>query len=129
VAAALGTAHGTRAIVAYDGWFATAPLSVYLPGVPWTGPGEPPGTDAGKAVTITELDIVGGTTDQLSALPTGVRLIDARSVDGHQVDRFALPAGPPTTPTAILQGASSLLSPAPSGLTAPTSVMIQRRSA
>ena len=65
VAAALGTAHGTRAIVAYDGQFATAPLSLYLHGTPWTGAGAPPGVGAGP-VTISELDIVGNIAEDLS---------------------------------------------------------------
>ena len=42
IASALGRAGSTRAIVAYDGEFATGPLSIYLHGVPWSGPGMAP---------------------------------------------------------------------------------------
>ena len=42
VAAALGRARGTRAIAAYDGTFATAPLAVTMPGVAWTGADQTP---------------------------------------------------------------------------------------
>jgi hypothetical protein len=127
VAAALGTAAGTRAIVAYPEQFATGPLSVYLRGVPWSGPGEPAGTDAGP-VTIGELDIVGDAGAQRSRLP-GLRLIGVRVVDGYQVDRFKILRPRSTDPAEILAHAETLLSPAPSGLTPPATVMIQRPSA
>jgi mannosyltransferase len=122
VAAALGSPTGTRAIVAYDGQFATGPLSYYLPGVPWSGPGEPRGTDSG-AVTITELDVVGNTFDQRSKVP-GVRLIDSRTVDGYVIDRYRLPAPQRTTPAQITALAMRLLSP---GTQVPP--IIQRTSA
>jgi mannosyltransferase len=110
VAAALGSPTGTRAIVAYDGQFATGPLSFYMPGIPWSGPGEPAGTDAGP-VTITELDIVGDSGQQRGALPDGVRLISDRTVDGYLVDRFKLPAPQHSTPLQITALAMALLSP------------------
>jgi 4-amino-4-deoxy-L-arabinose transferase-like glycosyltransferase len=109
VAAALGSPTGTRAIVAYDGQFATGPLSYYMPGIPWSGPGEPRGTGTGP-VTITELDVIGNTLDQRSTVP-GFRLIDSRTVDGYVVDRYTLPAPRRTTPTQITALAMRLLSP------------------
>jgi len=121
VAAALGTAHGTRAIVAYPGQFATAPLSLYLKGTPWTGAGAPPGIGSGP-VTISELDIVGSTAESLSRLPAGIRLISARAVNIYQVDRFALATPWHTDSVAIGARALTLLGPTPPGL----AVMIQR---
>ncbi len=124
VAAALGTTDATRAIVAYDGQFATGPLSFYLPRVPWAGPPTTGSTDA-TAVTIRELDIVGGLSQRLGRLPPGTRLIGARAVDGHQVDRFKLAAPWPTDPLEIKARATALLSPAPSD----SAVIIQHASA
>jgi mannosyltransferase len=128
VAAALGSPSGTRAIVAYPGQFATGPLSVYMPGVPWSGPGEPAGTNAGAA-TIGELDIVGDPSERLSPLPKGVSRIGTQVVDGYQVDRFRLSPSLHLAPSSILAHAESLLSPAPAGLTGQSAVMIQRASA
>jgi Dolichyl-phosphate-mannose-protein mannosyltransferase len=123
VAAALGSPTGTRAIVAYDGQFATGPLSFYMPGIHWSGPGEPRGTDSGP-VTIGELDVVGDSGQQRGALPNGIRLISARTVDGYLVDRFKLPAPQRTTPAEITALAMRLLSP---GAQVPP--IIQRTSA
>ena len=123
VAAALGTPTGTRAIVAYDSQFATGPLSFYLPGVPWSGPGEPPGTDAGP-VTIDELDVVGDRGQQPGALFGGIRQISGRDVDGYLVYRFKLPAPWSTDPAGIEARAQRLLPDA-----APVAPMIQRISA
>jgi hypothetical protein len=125
VVAALGTARGARAIVAYDGSFATGPLSFYLPRVSWAGPGAAPGANAGPA-TISELDVVGDAAQELGSLPDGVRLIGERRVDGYQVDRFALAAPWRATVSQIQSRAVSLLAPAP----APTPpVLFQRASA
>lgn len=112
IATALGRPVGPRAIVAYDGPFATGPLSVYLPRVAWAGPGQaalPPGP-----VGIAELDIVGSAGDTLSRLPRGFRLIGApRAVDGYEVDRIRLPAGWNATAPQIYSRAAALLGPAP----------------
>jgi mannosyltransferase len=108
VAAALGTHTGTRAIVAYDSQFATGPLSFYLPGVPWSGPGEPRGTDAGP-VTIDELDVVGDRGQPPGRLTGGVRRIAGRDVDGYLVYRFKLPRPTTMTPAQIEARALQLL--------------------
>ena len=130
VASALGRMEGragsasARAIVAYPGEFATGPLSVYLRGVPWSGPGLAPGTGDGPA-TISELDIVANAAQPLAANLGGARLIGHRTVDGYLVDRFALGAPWQTTGPAIVARADGLLSLAPAG----AAVMIQRRVA
>ncbi len=124
VAAALGSHTGTRAIVAYDGQFASGPLSFYLHGVPWSGPGEASGTDVGP-VTIDELDIVGDPGQSLAPLPAGVREISGRNVDGYLVYRFKLP-GPWRTDPAQINARALQLLPGP-GTSLPP--MIQRTSA
>ena len=124
VAAALGSHTGTRAIVAYDGQFATAPLSFYLRGTPWSGPGEARGTDAGP-VTIDELDVVGDPGQSPAALPPGVTKISGRTVDGYLVYRFKLP-GPWRTDPAQINARASQLLPGPGTGLPP---MIQRTSA
>jgi len=111
VAAALGRPSATRAIVAYDGVFAAAPLSVYLTGVPWAGPGMAP--QAPAPVRVSEVDVVGSVYDSLSRLPAGVRLIGRRAVDSYEVDRFALAAPWDMAPAAIGARAAQLLSPEP----------------
>jgi mannosyltransferase len=121
VATALGSPSGTRAIVAYDGQFATGPLSYYLPGIPWSGPGEAPGTDTGP-VTIDELDVVGDTGQAPAALPRGIAKISSRDVDGYLVYRFKLAAPWSTDPAQVNSRALQLL-PGP-GTTLPP--MIQR---
>ena len=121
VAAALGAGRVTRAIVAYPGQFAAGPLSVYLPRVPWSGPGSPPTTGMGPA-TIRELDIVGNAPQQLGRSPLGMRLIASRTVDGYVVDRFSLSAPWSTAGPQIVQRADALLSAGPS---AAPSVLIQ----
>jgi len=115
VAAALGKPSSTRAIVAYDGAFAAAPLAVYLPGVPWTGSGQIPQT--GQApVTVHELDIVGSPWQTLARpLPAGTRLLAAGAVSGYQVDRFALRPGWRSTRSEIAARAATLLGPAATG--------------
>lgn len=123
VAAALGRPSATRAIVAYDGVFAAAPLSVYLSGAPWAGPGMTP--QSGAPVSVSEVDIVGSVYDSRSRLPAGVRLIGRRAVDSYEVDRFALAAPWDMAPAAIGARAAQLLSPEPSG----AAVLIQTASA
>jgi hypothetical protein len=113
VAAQLGTHTGTRAIVAYDGQFATGPLSFYLRGVPWSGPGEAPGANSGPAV-IDELDIVGDRGQPLGRLTGGIRRISGRDVDGYLVYRFKLPRPVMMTPSEIEAQAMALLRYGPS---------------
>ncbi len=123
VAAALGRASAPRAIVAYDGQFATGPLSIYLPHIPWAGPGQ---TALGAGPVATgELDIVGSAGDTLGRLPPGVSVIATRRVNGYEVDRLRLPAGWRATPTAIVQRATTLLTPA----SPDAAVIMQGRSA
>ena len=113
VAAALGRARGTRAIAAYDGTFATAPLAVIMPGVAWTGPDQTP--QVGQTpVTVREVDVVGDLGQSVSAhLPAGVRLLSSRTVDNYLVYRFAL-RRPWTavTPQQIGASATKLVGPA-----------------
>jgi mannosyltransferase len=111
VAAALGprtTGSDARAIVAYPGDFATGPLSLYLRGTPWAGPGLAPGTDAGPA-TISELDIVHNAGQSLPTAPAGARLIAQRDVDGYLVARYALSAPVSATAPEVLARADALL--------------------
>jgi hypothetical protein len=111
VSAALGRANGPRAIVTYDGVFASAPLSIYLPRVPWSGPGMAP---VGSApVRVSEVDVVGSTSQQVASLPAGVRLISSRAVDGYRVVRFALTPAWTLAPAEIGARASTLLGPGP----------------
>jgi Dolichyl-phosphate-mannose-protein mannosyltransferase len=124
VAAALGPPTGTRAIVAYDGQFATGPLSFYLQGIPWSGPGEAAGTDTGP-VTISELDVVGDRGQSPSALPAGISKISSLAVDGYLVYRFKLP-GPWRTDPAQINARALQLLPG-QGTSLPP--MIQRTSA
>ena len=118
VAAALGPARGTRAIAAYDGTFATAPLAVTMPGVAWTGPNQTPQVSQAP-VTVTEVDVVGDVgqsvnRQSVNRLPGGVRLLSSRRVDSYLVYRFAL-SRPwrAITPQEIAQRASTLVGPAP----------------
>ncbi len=121
VAAALGPARGTRAIAAYDGTFATAPLAVTMPGVAWTGPDQTPQVSQAP-VKVTELDVVGDVGQSVNRLPGGVRLLSSRQVDNYLVYRFALRrTGRAVTPQAMGQLAARLVGPA-SGIPA---VLIQ----
>ncbi len=86
VAAALGPPRRDRAIVAYDGEFAAAPLSIYLHGVAWAGPGR---AQQNAAVTVYEIDVIGN-LDQQASSAAGTRLIGWRAVDGIRVARFSL---------------------------------------
>ncbi|MGI8712305.1 MAG: hypothetical protein ACR2NR_03810 [Solirubrobacteraceae bacterium] len=121
VAAALGPAHGTRAIVAYPGQFATGSLSIYLRGVPWSGPGEH--ASAAGPVTISELDVVANAGQQLTqAHHPGARLTGRATVNGYVIYRFRLSAPWPTTSPAIADRANALLYLPPTG----SAVMVQR---
>jgi uncharacterized membrane protein len=125
VADALGPARATRAVVAYDGQFATPSLALYMPGVAWTGPGQDPQVSEAPA-TVRELDVVGDVPQQVASnLPAGIRLISARRVDDYLVDRFALPRPMRATPAQFGALALRLLGPAPPG----PAVLIQRPSA
>jgi hypothetical protein len=106
VAAALGTSAPPRAVLAYDGGFASVPLSWYLPRVPLNQPTSP--------VSIRELDLVG--SEYLRAanpLPAGVSALGSRVVDGYLVQRFALSPAWELTTGAIATRAASLLAAAP----------------
>ena len=105
VARALGTPHGTRAIVAYDGALATDPLTLYLPGVVWR--------QTGRQVAVSELDIVASPLQQPAPAPAGVALTGRRSVDGYVVSRFSLLGPWRGTPTELGTRAGALLAPAP----------------
>jgi mannosyltransferase len=114
VAAALGPASGSRAVVAYDGGFAAQPLAIYLPRVPWSFSGE----TGGNPVTVSEVDVIGNVYQASPrVLPSGARRISSRTVDGFLVDRFALDPAWTATPAAIGARAGSLLGP-PSGVPA-----------
>jgi len=116
VAALLGNATRPRAIVAYDGTYATAPLALYLRGVSWKGSGEDPNADPGALVRLREIDIVGNTAQQVSGkLPTGVRLISARSLDGYLVASFSLARTRTLSSYAVSDLAPSLVGPATPG--------------
>jgi uncharacterized membrane protein len=123
VAAALGKPTATRAIVVYAGVFGGGPLSVYLPGVPWSGPGM--AAQSAAPVTVSELDIVGNTAQRLSALPAATRLLGSQAVDGLKVVRLGLDSPWRLSPAQIAGRAVRLLGPAPPG----PSVLVQRVSA
>jgi hypothetical protein len=114
VATALGRPVGTRAIVAYDGPFATGPLLIYLPRS---------SLSSGAAVSVAEVDVIGSTYQSVGkSPPAGVRLIGTRTVDGYLVARFTIAPGNPVSPQQI---APSLVGPEPAGAGA---VLIQRAS-
>ncbi len=124
VATALGHAASTRAIVAYDGEFAGGPLSIYLRGIPWSGPGMTPQSSA--PVSVSELDIVADSEQQLqSPFPSGTRLISSKLVDGYRVIRLGLAAPVQLSPAALGNSATQLLG----GVAAQPSVLIQRPDA
>jgi hypothetical protein len=117
VAAALGPASGPRAVLAYDGKFAEAPLSFYLPGSRVAG---------GAPVALGEVDVVGSTFQSIPRrLPAGVRLIDSKSVGGYQVARFSVPAAWRLDAGQLVARAGSLLGPPE----LEPAVLIQRGSA
>jgi hypothetical protein len=122
IADALGKSSVPRAmaVLADDGEFAAGPLSIYLPRVAWAGPGEKLNYSP-ALVTVSELDIVGTTYQTLAnPLPSGVRQIGFRSVDGYDVFRFRLAPPLRLNRAQLGQQALALLSPAP-----PPVVMIQ----
>ena len=111
VAAALGPAQGTRAIAAYDGTFATAPLAVTMPGVAWTGPDQTPQVSQAP-VTVSELDVVGDVGQSATGHLPGVRLRSSRQVDNYLVYRFTLTRPwRGVTPLQIGQRAATLVGP------------------
>jgi len=122
VAAALGTANGTRAIAAFDGAFATAPLAVTMPGVAWTGADQTPQVSQAP-VTVSELDVVGDVGQSVGGhLPRGVRLRSSRQVDNYLVYRFALTRPwRSVTPDQIAQQAARFVGPS----SGPPAVLIQ----
>jgi hypothetical protein len=118
VADALGSASGPRAIVAYDGGFASIPLTVYLPGVPWSQP-------SGAPVRVNEVDVVGSTYQSTATpLPSGTTLLSSRRVDTYLVQRFGLARPWQGTPAEIGARAGMLLGPARPD----PAVLIQRSS-
>ena len=78
VAAALGPARRERAIVAYEGTFATAPLALYLPGVSWASGSQDPQPDTTTPVRVSEIDVVGNTFQHPPRTPP----------PGHAADRL-----------------------------------------
>jgi hypothetical protein len=117
VAAALGpmpAGSPGRAIVADPGQFGAGPLSVYLPGVAWAGPGEAPGTGLGPA-TVSELDVVANVGQTLSRGSGGARLIGSRAVDGYLIGRYALTAPVAITGAQAITDADGLVPGSPSG--------------
>ena len=105
VAAALGRPAGVRAIVAYQGTFATLPLALYLPRA------SAPGTRT-PAPAVSEVDIVGNPAQATPArLAAGVGLIARAAVAGYLVERFAVRPAWPVTP-ALRARAAELLGPA-----------------
>ena len=106
VARALGTATGSRAIVAYDGSFANDPLAVYLPGIPWTEP-------SNRAVTrVGEVDVVGYRWQTLGRpLPAGFRLIATKAINDFVVARFSIDPSRSLSRARIAARAGSLLGP------------------
>jgi 4-amino-4-deoxy-L-arabinose transferase-like glycosyltransferase len=125
VANALGVStSASRAIVAYDGTFATAPLAIYLPGVAWTGSGQIPQTSQAP-VTVGEVDVVGSVWQHTAdPLPAGASLLSSQDVDGYRVQRFSVTPAWRLPPALIGRRAPTLLGPAPSG----PGVLIQQRS-
>jgi 4-amino-4-deoxy-L-arabinose transferase-like glycosyltransferase len=112
VATALGAGRGPRAIAAYDGTFATAPLAVTMPGIAWTGPDQTPQVSQAP-VTVTELDVVGDVGQSVTGHLPGVHLRSSRQVDNYLVYRFTL-SRPwrSVTPQEIGERAARLVGPA-----------------
>ncbi len=106
VAAALGASTGPRAIVAYDGKLAEAPLHFYLRGS---------AVATSAPIRLTELDIVGSSWQTPSSrLPAGVRLIGSKAVRGYLALRFAVAGGWRLDRRQLATRAGTLLAPAPS---------------
>jgi 4-amino-4-deoxy-L-arabinose transferase-like glycosyltransferase len=119
VAAALGPASGTRAVVANDGGFGAVPLALYLHG-------EELGSTSTASVTVGEIDVVGNVFDRRATnLPAGVSALGQKSVGSYLVQRFRLSAPLRLTSTQIDARAQALLEiPSPGA-----AVLIQRSSA
>jgi mannosyltransferase len=132
VASALGRASAARAIVAYDGTFATAPLAIYVPGVGWTAAGQNPQRTSAPTVTVGELDVVGDEGQVLARpLPRGVSLVSARRVDAYLVDRFRLATPVRVSRAALAVRATTLLGlpgGGSAGLALGSAVLVQRPS-
>jgi Dolichyl-phosphate-mannose-protein mannosyltransferase len=124
VAEALGSARSPRAILAGDGEFAAGPLSIYLPGVPWAGPGQSAQLPA-QSATVSELDLVASSSDTLRGLPPGTRVLARRMVDGYLVVRLALATPWSGSGAALQTRANQLLNPP----AAAPELVIQRPSA
>jgi uncharacterized membrane protein len=122
VAAALGKAKRTRAIIAYDGPFAAAPLAVLLRGVDWTGSGQNP-QPGNATLHVKEVDVIGNTAQRvIRPLPAGVRLIGSKQVAGYLVARFRIRGGWRLPRASIGARAPALLGPAAPG----PAVLVQR---
>jgi hypothetical protein len=124
VAHALGPARRTRAIVAYEGTFATAPLPHYLPGVSWASGSQDPQPDQTTPVTVREVDVVGNTFQRPPTTPaTGTRLIGSSRTSGFQIERYLVSPAWHASPEQIAERAPSLLGPAAPGA---ARVLVQR---
>jgi hypothetical protein len=107
VAHALGSTQNARAIVVYQGGLSVAPLSYYLPRVPWSG-------SPRTAVSIGEVDVVANIWQPSPrSLPPGTRLLARGSVAEFVVDRFRVAPDWRLTPAEIAARAGQLVSPAP----------------
>ena len=106
VAAALGRPTSVRAVVAYQGTFATLPLALYLPRASTPGTRTP-------APAVSEVDIVGNPAQTTPGKEpaAGVRLVARATVAGYLVERFALRPAWPVTPALSIR-AAELLGPA-----------------
>jgi 4-amino-4-deoxy-L-arabinose transferase-like glycosyltransferase len=125
VARALGPTRRTRAIVAYEGTFATAPLALYLPGVSWASGGQDPQPDITTPVTVSEIDVIGNAFQRPSpTLPSGIRSIGSSRAAGFLIRRYLLAPAQTLTRARIAQLAPALLGPAPPG----GKVIVQRPS-
>jgi hypothetical protein len=103
VARALGSAPGPRAIVAYDSSYATAPLSLYLPRIPWS-------QRVAGPVAVDEVDVVANAYSTPAAkLPAGVHRLSSTTVGTFLVLRYALRPGWHLTPLAIGQRVAALV--------------------
>ena len=99
------------------------PLSVYLPGVPWSGPGR-----TQTPALVTRVRGRRGRqrrADPSGALPAGMRAAPRATVDGYRVVRFGLGRPWTLSPTAIGARAPALLGPS----SGDPVVMIQRPAA
>jgi 4-amino-4-deoxy-L-arabinose transferase-like glycosyltransferase len=111
VAAALGPAVRSRAVLVYPGSLGAGPVSLYLRGVPWAGnAATAPATNA--PVTVSELDVIGNTSQTPVPTPPGMRLVSRSSVAGYLVERYALSSPWRLAPVDVPQLAGSLLTPA-----------------